>query len=232
MKQSSTSHSNLHVWWVMLAGLIGATFIRFLDRTSRWRLRGRWARGRDWRDDHPSLFVFWHGRQLLMPAVYRRVRKLGRSKGFFALRSRHRDGQIIASVLERLGIQTIAGSSTRGGTEASLEIIEKLRAGFDVIITPDGPKGPPCVLKPGVVRIAQLSGAPIYPAAAAVRGFFKVKSWDSMVVPFPFTSGEATIGDPIYVRPEASDVELEQVRTELEHRLNSLCEEVDAACAC
>jgi lysophospholipid acyltransferase (LPLAT)-like uncharacterized protein len=104
------------------------------------------------------IIAFWHARQLMMPLTYR---------GTLAhiLISQHQDGEIIARIVERFGFRAVRGSSTRGGVEALRELIRLGRSGVDLVVTPDGPKGPPQVAKMGVIQLARASRLPIIPLA-------------------------------------------------------------------
>ncbi|MBA5867400.1 MAG: DUF374 domain-containing protein [Nitrospira sp. CR1.3] len=102
------------------------------------------------------IFAFWHARQLMMPFAYRGAEA-------HILISQHQDGEIIARIIERFGFHAVRGSSTRGGVEALRELIRLGRSGVDLVVTPDGPKGPSQVAKIGVIQLARASGLPIVP---------------------------------------------------------------------
>jgi lysophospholipid acyltransferase (LPLAT)-like uncharacterized protein len=113
-----------------------------------------------YREGKRVIIAFWHARQLMMPLTYRGARA-------HILISRHQDGEIIARIVERLGFRTVRGSSTRGGVEALRELIRLSRSGVDLVVTPDGPKGPAQVVKSGVIQLARASGLPIIPLTFA-----------------------------------------------------------------
>jgi lysophospholipid acyltransferase (LPLAT)-like uncharacterized protein len=144
--------------WFKLAVLppAGAAVIRTLGRSMRIETRGQEYVDRLYRDGKRVIIAFWHARQLMMPLTYR---------GMLAhiLISQHQDGEIIARIVERFGFRVVRGSSTRGGVEALRELIRLGRSGVDLIVTPDGPKGPPQVVKMGVIQLARASGLPIVP---------------------------------------------------------------------
>jgi lysophospholipid acyltransferase (LPLAT)-like uncharacterized protein len=215
----------------VLLGLIGAAYLGFFEFTTRWKLFGRFGRPEPWRDAKPCILVFWHGRQLLLPGIRRVSRSRKISKGIYALASQHRDGRFIAHALRFLGIHSVAGSSSRRGMRASLELIEKLREGYDIAITPDGPRGPIHEVKVGAVRIAQLSGALMYPLAASAKSHRAFKSWDKMILPFPFTRAAMGIGEPIAVPPDATDEDLKRIALEVKQAIDKLTEEADVQCS-
>ncbi|MBK9308925.1 MAG: DUF374 domain-containing protein [Nitrospira sp.] len=113
-----------------------------------------------YRDGRNVIIAFWHAQQLMIPFGYR-------GPGAHALISRHGDGEIIARIIARFGHAAVRGSSTRGGAGALRALIKLGRSGRDVVVTPDGPKGPRHVAKLGVIHLAKATGLPIIPLAFA-----------------------------------------------------------------
>ena len=112
------------------------------------------------REGKPIIIAFWHGRQLMMPLAYR-----GSSASI--LISQHRDGEIIARIMKYFGFGSIRGSSTRGGRQAVRQLLKVAHQGQDLVITPDGPRGPACRVQAGVMYLAKLTGFPIVPLTFA-----------------------------------------------------------------
>jgi len=137
---------------------IGAAAIRALGRSMRIETRGHEQVDALYRNNENIILAFWHAQQLMIPLGYR-------GPGTHVLISQHRDGEIIARVIARFGHQAVRGSSTRGGAGALRELIRLGRSGKDVVVTPDGPKGPAQVVKMGVIQLARASGLPIVPLA-------------------------------------------------------------------
>jgi lysophospholipid acyltransferase (LPLAT)-like uncharacterized protein len=104
---------------------------------------------------------------------------------------------------------------------------EKTAAGFDVAVTPDGPKGPGFRVHPGTIYIAQRSGVPIVPITNSAKNRWSLSSWDRFLIPKPFSRTVIILGRPIYVRPESTPEQLEEKRKELEQRMLELTEEAD-----
>jgi lysophospholipid acyltransferase (LPLAT)-like uncharacterized protein len=146
--------------WVKLAILppAGAAVIRALGRSMRIETRGHEHVDRLYREGKRVIIAFWHSRQLMMPLTYRGTLA-------YILISQHQDGEIIARIVERFGFLAVRGSSTRGGVEALRELIRLGRSGVDLVVTPDGPKGPAQVAKMGVIQLARASKLPIIPLA-------------------------------------------------------------------
>lgn len=111
-----------------------------------------------YRQGQHIILAFWHAQQLMVPIGYR-------GAGSNVLISQHQDGEIIARIISRFGHRAVRGSSTRGGALALRELIRLGRSGADLVVTPDGPKGPRQVAKLGVVQLAKATGLPIVPLA-------------------------------------------------------------------
>jgi lysophospholipid acyltransferase (LPLAT)-like uncharacterized protein len=148
--------------WLKLTVLppIGAAIIRVLGRSMRVESRGQEHVDALYRDGRNIILTFWHAQQLMIPIGYR-------GTGAHVLISQHQDGEIIARVIARFGHQAVRGSSTRGGMAALRELIRLGRSGHDVVVTPDGPKGPAQIVKLGVIQLARASRLPIVPLAFA-----------------------------------------------------------------
>jgi lysophospholipid acyltransferase (LPLAT)-like uncharacterized protein len=164
--------------------------------------------------------AFWHGRLLMMPFAYPGQRVV-------ILISQHRDGEYISRIARAFGFQVIRGSATRGGVGALRQIIRALKEGLNLVITPDGPKGPRAKVKSGVIEIARLTGAPIVPVSfSAVRRRF-LKSWDAFLLPLPFSRAVYIWGEPIYVEPMATKEEVAKYQDILAERLDLLTMKAD-----
>lgn len=146
--------------WLKLSLLppIGAAVIRALGRSMRIETRGQEHVDALYRSGKNIILSFWHAQQLMIPLGYR-------GPGSHVLISQHQDGEIIARIIAAFGHHAVRGSSTRGGAAALRELIRLGRSGKDVVVTPDGPKGPAQVAKMGVIQLARASGLPIVPLA-------------------------------------------------------------------
>jgi lysophospholipid acyltransferase (LPLAT)-like uncharacterized protein len=198
-----------------MAGLAGSAFLRLLGRTLRLEARGAESFRRFRREGRPVIFAFWHSG--ILPLAY-----LHRNEGVVVLVSRHADGEYIVRVLDRMGFETARGSSTRGGAEGLRGLIRQLRDGRDVAITPDGPKGPARVFKPGVLVLARLTGAPVIPIRMRAHRAWRLNSWDGFLIPKPFGRLEVAYGEPCFVSRDASDEEMEACALRLSEEMNQL----------
>lgn len=166
--------------------------ILFLEKTIRWHDIGTPYSSND---PQRCVYAFWHARLLMMP----RLSRAGAWHGYMLISS-HRDGGFIADTIHLMGIDTVRGSSTRGGARAMLKM---LRAAKDddrhLGITPDGPKGPREVVQKGTVQLAMKSGLPIVPVCYATKRHWRIHSWDRFYIPQPFTSGVFVMGEKVLV---------------------------------
>lgn len=137
---------------------VGAFLIRVLGRVLRIESVGHDYVEQRSREDRAVIIAFWHGRQLMMPLAYR-------GKEAHILISRHRDGELMQRIVARFGFHAVRGSSTRGGSTALRSMIRLGRGGKDLVVTPDGPKGPREVVQMGVIHLARATGLPIVPLA-------------------------------------------------------------------
>ena len=144
------------------------------------------------------------------------------------LSSEHADGRMMARGLNYLGIKSVYGSSSRGGREALFGMIRAVQEGSHIALTPDGPKGPVFEVKGGTLRIAQRSGASIYPVGIGFSRAKQFNSWDKMLLPFPFARAVVVMGKPISVPREASAQELEALRIQLGEAITEVTRQADA----
>lgn len=170
----------------------------------------------------PVIFTLWHGRLLPLGFVHR-------GQGVVGLASRSGDGEYIARVLQHWGFGMVRGSSSSGGDTAFRELVRMVRSGRSVAITPDGPRGPREKLKPGVLQLAQLTGAPIVPVAAAASRAWWFVSWDRFLVPKPFARLHVAYADPIRVPRNAAD--LSTVTRQVEEALGGIMQDVEQRAA-
>lgn len=175
----------------------------------------------------PVIACFWHGRLLPIAISWQG----GKAD---ILISRSRDGRFIARTARKLGHDVIEGSTARGkrnrrSIPAARQVIAQLKAGGFVGITPDGPRGPRMRASEGAIRLAQMAGADLVPASAALAPAIRLGTWDRMIVPLPipFTRAAFLIGEPIPIPPKATAAEREELRLLLESEMNRLTAEAD-----
>ena len=165
--------------------------------------------------------ALWHNRLLVFPFVLRRF--LPQRHGA-ALISASRDGDLIADVVQRFGYDVIRGSSSRLGTSALLHLTGVLMSGSDVVITPDGPRGPAYELGPGIIFLAQKSGAAVVPMNLEYSHCWRLGSWDRFIVPRPFAKVRVLINRPYRVTVTTTPEEFESERVSLQNAMMALVE--------
>jgi lysophospholipid acyltransferase (LPLAT)-like uncharacterized protein len=199
---------------------IGAWLIRALGLTLRIRVIDD-AGFASLPRERPFIAAFWHNRMLVMPLVFERHYDGGR-KGVVVLTSASRDGTLLAEFMKRFGIGAVRGSSSRRGATAVRELSDLLAEGKDVVITPDGPRGPCYTLGPGIVFLAQTTGQPVLPVHAEYSRCLRVKSWDRFMIPLPFSTVNVRLGALHFVKPSATDAEFEAERARLEEAMQPI----------
>jgi hypothetical protein len=172
--------------------------------------------------DRPVIFAIWHNRLLMLPRVFDPSFPTRQSYGLISASG---DGDLIASFIKRSGYGTIRGSSSRKGMIALRQLVDTLASNGNVLVTPDGPRGPVYQASQGIVFLAQKSGAPVVPVHMEYSGCWRLKSWDRFVVPRPFAKLRAILGAPIYIPPLAGPEQFEAERLRLQDAMMSLVEQ-------
>jgi lysophospholipid acyltransferase (LPLAT)-like uncharacterized protein len=170
---------------VTWAARVGVWLVRLLGMTWRFRVTEDESVRRLRAAGQPIIFALWHGQ--LLPLLYRH-----RGEGVVVLISEHSDGEIIARIAKAFGFGTVRGSTSRGAARALLELARVLEAGRDLAVTPDGPRGPAKSYAPGVLVVAQRTGAPVIGAVATTTSAWRLKSWDRFLIPKPFARVNVT----------------------------------------
>ena len=165
--------------------------------------------------------ALWHNRLLIFPFVLRRFFSNRRGA---ALISASRDGELLADAIKRFRFDVVRGSSSRLGASALRQLTQVLTSGCDVVITPDGPRGPAYELGPGIIFLAQKSGAAVLPMNMEYSSCWRIKSWDRFIVPRPFAKVRVLIGHPHPVRSTITGEEFEAERLRLQNAMMSLVE--------
>lgn len=186
---------------------LGALFIRFIYFTSQKRFHLP-----EVIPNEPIIFAFWHGDLLLQPYLYSQFRNPPKAN---VLISEHFDGQIIARVIRYFNLGTIHGSTTRGGAKVLIQGLKSLSDGYDVGITPDGPKGPRYGISDGVVVMAQKRHTKVIVCNCVPSRYWQLASWDRFVIPKPFCTLDFYASEPI----DLNGMEMEEAKKTLKERL-------------
>lgn len=202
-----------------LAPSLGAWALRLLARTLRIRREER-AVAPLWASHTPAIYVVWHARLLLLPYLYGH-------RGARVLISRSRDGEMVARLVRCFGFVVVRGSSSRGGAGGLRGLARALGEGHSVIVVPDGPRGPAETVKPGVVTLARLTGAPVVPLSFAGSAEWRARSWDGFRIPKPFARCVVRFGEPLRVTPSRDRGDAEATRKDIEAALREVTWQVD-----
>jgi lysophospholipid acyltransferase (LPLAT)-like uncharacterized protein len=209
-------------WQQRLAAAVIYFSIRALAATIRFRLNDP-ANFFNGAPKEKIIFAIWHNRLALSAVLYRRyVLKFKPERRMAGMVSASRDGGLLAQLLELFGIEPVRGSSSRRGPQALREMISFGQCGYDLAITPDGPRGPRYLVQEGVISTAQLTGLPIVPAAYHLNWKICLKSWDRFQIPLPFARCETRVGKIMRVPREATDAQRESLRQQLEIELRAI----------
>lgn len=175
----------------------GFALLSVWARTIRFQIEDR---GGLLREPESARFIgaLWHNRLLLLPFV---IRKFLPTRRGAALISASRDGEWLAKIVHCFGFDVVRGSSSRKGATAMLELAEILQGGADVVMTPDGPRGPVYTPGDGIVFLAQRTGARIVPLNLEYSGCWRLRSWDRFILPRPFARVRVILGQPLLVPP-------------------------------
>ena len=203
-----------------MAGILAAEYLRLVWKTSRFVLEPADFYERV-APELPIIVAMWHGQHFMAPFLKRAEHKVK------VLISRHRDGEINAIAVERLGVPAIRGSGDherrfdrKGGVGAFKGMLDALAEGYNMALTADIPKVSR-VAGAGIVTLARFSGRPIYPVAAATSRRIELSNWDRTEVNLPFGRFAIVVGAPIRVLSDADETAQEIARQAVEAGLNA-----------
>ena len=168
---------------------------------------------------HPKLdeseafiFVAWHGDLVSCPINYFKNRPNGKVKTMI---SQSKDGEIISKIYAFFGVESIRGSSSKGATKALISTIREIKAGSDIALTPDGPRGPRHTVADGVIAIAQKSAARIVVLNSKPSSYWQFNSWDKFILPKPFGKIDFYMSEPFNI----NDLEFEEARSFIKDKM-------------
>ncbi len=173
---------------------VGYQVIRLLGRTMTLRIEGLEELSRNMAQGQRVILAFWHAQQLMMPLGFPGLEA-------HVLISQHRDGEMIRRIVARFGLDAVRGSSTRGGAEALRKLIRLGRSGYNLVLTPDGPKGPRQIAKIGVVQLARATALPIVPMAFGCSKKNSLRAGTASSCRIPSREPASTTGLPSAFHP-------------------------------
>lgn len=179
---------------------MGSLLMRFLNLTNRTVFHAPKTLS-----EEPVILACWHGELLMVPYLYKQYRKTPRAK---ILISPHFDGELISRTVSYFGLKTLAGSSDKNPARVLIQAIKTLKEGYDIGITPDGPKGPRHEVADGIIVMAQKTGAKVVLIEVKPTKYWQFNSWDKFIVPKPF----GTINFYATKEIDISDMAFEEAR--------------------
>ena len=211
--------------WIVFAGILISLYMRFLYLSSRKKFADAHHLTQFLNGDQPALLVAWHNRNILSPFAFLSQRP--RHRRMVPIASASKDGGLAAWAMWGLGLPCVRGSSSRGGAGALKKMIRLVREGKDLAFTPDGPRGPLHHVHEGVLIAAKMTGAPIVPLTFQAKHHRRLKSWDRMIIPRPFTRLNFVYGEPLYIPRNADAEALQAFGQTLKNRLLALGERAE-----
>ncbi len=173
----------------MIVPFVGMLLMRFIYATNK----KRFYLCEDITDE-PIIFAFWHGDLLMQPYMYYQFRKIPKAN---VLISNHFDGALISKTMKYFKLGTIAGSTNRNGAKVLIQAIKTLNNGYDIGITPDGPKGPRHSISDGIVAMAQKTKTKVILFTCKPSKYWQLSSWDKFTIPKPFGTLEFFASKPM-----------------------------------
>lgn len=155
---------------------------------------------------------FWHGDLLMQPFSYKKWRK---NPKIAVMISDHFDGELLTKTMRYFGLDTVRGSTRKGAARALLQAIKKVREGYDLGLTPDGPKGPRFSVSEGIIAIAQKTDSPIILQNCVPSRYWQLGSWDKFVIPKPFCHLDFYCSEPFKV----TGMEMEEAKQLIHDKL-------------
>jgi len=220
---SVLSSKRVGEWFFLtLTPWLAAGVIRLLYSLIRIEFFGENYPRSFWDKGEGVILAFWHDQLLLMAKGYR-------GPGAKILISSSSDGELIARTMRHFGQDAVRGSSTRGGHRAFKALLALANGPADLVITPDGPKGPRHQVKKGVVQLARIVGRPVIPMAFACSRGHRFASWDRFLLPYPFCRGIYAFGKPVFFEkgedPESFRSRLQEAMEDNSRRARTHLEE-------
>ena len=203
---------------IRLVGLVSYVVVRIIGLTVRFEVTNPEFEGEVLSAGKQPIYSFWHDRMVTSTYFFR-------NRGIIVLSSQSFDSEYTARCIQRFGFGIIKGSSSRGAVAGLVGMIRAMKAGAPAAFTVDGPKGPRYEVKSGPLLLAKKTGNPLVPFVIECKRFWRVKSWDRLQIPKPFTRANVLFAEPIYVDARADDDELESKRIELQAALDRLVED-------
>jgi lysophospholipid acyltransferase (LPLAT)-like uncharacterized protein len=201
-------------------GTFGKAIIWLWSKSTRMKIAGEADYRALRKAGKPVIFLVWHGKIFIVPYFFRR-------RGIMPLISPSKDGEIPARIMDGWGYKILRGSGSHVVKTAWLEMKKELQAGGEVIIVPDGPRGPDRELKLGCIKLAAETGAALVPFSFSTSRKKTLKSWDRFLMFYPFSRVVAVYGKPLEIRSGLTESETESERQKVEKLMVEFDRDVD-----
>lgn len=204
------------------------SYIKFVNATSKIKIVGDDYTFARFKNNQSAILVTWHNQIMMAPFINKRIKKVNKLKKMASLTSKHGDGRFVGIILEKFGANNIYGS-TKDGRKADRginmhglkEIIRAIKQGLGISITPDGPRGPSQKINGEIIKIAELTGAPIIAVGIGYSKYKSLNSWDKFKIPLPFGKINYYYSEPFFVGKNLDDKEIQKLNLKLEEAINS-----------
>jgi lysophospholipid acyltransferase (LPLAT)-like uncharacterized protein len=210
----------------IMLGTLAGWLMKLCAMTLRFRIEDRCGIGVPGTHPSPVIYALWHNRFFTVPSAWRKI--CGNSRKSVVLTSASLDGAVVARAMAVFGLGSVRGSSSRRAVAALIGMKRAIEDGFDVCVTPDGPRGPRYVFHPGMVKIAAATHTPIIPIHVRFASAWRMKTWDRFVIPKPFSRVHIIFDHPLRVVPAPDDAAFEAERQRIENALLAGVDDLDA----
>ncbi|MES2657090.1 MAG: lysophospholipid acyltransferase family protein [Verrucomicrobiota bacterium] len=191
-----------------ILGTLAGWLMRIWNATLRFEIDDRCGITRADGKLPPVIYAMWHNRIFVIPSTWRK--NCGHHRKAVVLTSASKDGAILSRAMAVFGIGSVRGSSSRRAVAALIGMKRELKEGVDVCITPDGPRGPRYGFHAGMIKLAESSGAPILPIHARFSSAWRLKTWDRLVIPKPFSRVTVIFDVTLAVPPKLDEAAFQQ----------------------
>lgn len=200
-------------WKAVWGGRLIGALMWVLGKTLRVEIYG-------WKDSYGDpknqfIHAFWHNRICALLPVWTSQFHM-RNHNTVVLSSASKDGAAIEAAVGIYGVGAVRGSSSRRGAAALIALKKAAKSGKDLIITPDGPRGPRYSMQPGVIKLAQTTGLPILPITLLVDECWRLNTWDRFMIPKPFTRMKLIFQEPLELPRKLEEAQFEEARIKLQ----------------
>ncbi len=196
-----------------LLAYLGFFYILFVGITSKIIIKNDKLSKKMWSEKKPFILAFWHSQLMMIGYVWKSESILN------MLASSHSDGRFGAYIAGHFNLRNIS-IIAKNKSPSLRQVFKILNDGHYLGITPDGPRGPNQKVSEGIIKIAINSQVPIIPLGFASNKNFKLKSWDSFLITYPFSKCNFVWGDPIIIPSSTKENEIEKYKTHLEEKIN------------